>query len=200
MRRVALVLAALALGGGAAVAASGCGGSNTTVAAITETQTVTVGHETSPTTSTSKHATTTTTNSGSTPTAPASATTGSGASASAAEATVKAKGFTPTVTYGYDPKNTLGVILASGPENRMQAFFFVNGRYIGTDTKDPSTGITLQGHDDTSATLGYAVYGPNDEACCPVKTVKVTYALDNGKLEPQDPIPSSSPSAALSRR
>jgi hypothetical protein len=207
VRRVAPICAALALGAAAAVAAGGCGSSKKSVAVITET--VTVGDHTTTTTTThplttsspSSTQTSTETDHSGGVAAPASAGgSGSGSSLSAAEATVQSKGYAPTVTFGYDPKSTLGVIIASGPQKQMQAFFFVNGKYIGTDTKDASAGITLLGHDDTSATLGYSVYGPGDDLCCPVKTVKVTYALDNGKLEPQGEIPSAAPGAKLSRR
>jgi len=207
VRRIALVGAALTLGALVAVAAGGCGSSKKSVAVITETQTVTVGTHTTTTTTThaattpaGTHTSTQTDGSGGVSAPESAGGSGQGSALSAAEKTVQSKGYAPTVTFGYDPKNTLGVIIASGPQKQMQAFFFVNGRYIGTDTKDPSAGITLLGHDDTSATLGYAVYGPNDNLCCPVKTVKVTYALDNGKLEPQNDIPSASPDAPLSRR
>jgi LppP/LprE lipoprotein len=210
MRHVAVVVAALLLGAGAAAVAGGCGSSKKSVAVITET--VTVGDHTTTTTHAATASTTSTSSSTTTSastegdgsggvSAPESASgSGQGGSLSAAESTVQSKGYAPTVTFGYDPKSTLSVIVASGPQKQMQAFFFVNGKYIGTDTKDPSAGITLLGHDDTSATLGYAVYGPDDKLCCPVKTVKVTYALDNGKLEPQQEIPSASPDAQLSRR
>jgi LppP/LprE lipoprotein len=206
VRRLAFVLAALALGIGAAAIAAGCGSSKKSVAVITETvtsggHTTTTTHAATTTTGSSGASTSTQTDTSGGVAAPESAG-GSGQQSGlpAAVATVKSKGYTPTVTFGYDPKSTLGVLIASGPQNKMQAFFFVNGKYIGTDTKEPSSGITLVGHDDTSATLGYAVYGPNDGICCPVKTVNVTYALDNGKLEPQQEIPSASPDATLSRR
>ena len=60
----------------------------------------------------------------------------------AAVAVVRAHGYTPDDTSEYHPGQTLRVLVGtrtgSGDGYGQQAFFFVDGRYIGTDTKEPS--------------------------------------------------------------
>jgi LppP/LprE lipoprotein len=133
-------------------------------------------------------------------TGPASASGSGGGSLAAAEAAVSAKGYTPSVTYSYKPSSTLGVILGMHAPGDERAFFFVNGKFIGTDTSDPSAGLTVTGQSDTSATISYLLFKPGDKLCCPSSHAAVTYALNDGKLEPQGSIPSSSSTASLSRR
>ena len=67
---------------------------------------------------------------------------------SAASATVRAKGFTPNDTSDYHSDQALRVLVGtrtgSGDGYGQQAFFFVNGRYIGTDTKDTSATVKVR--------------------------------------------------------
>jgi hypothetical protein len=202
--RSAFVLLAAVI---AAIAVTACGAKKAKVVVVTVTAPATHAATTPHTTATTAPATTkstaatpppATTTTG-TPTAPASAQTPKGDLA-AATASVRSRGYTPAVTYTYHPDSTLGVILGTKASGEEQAFFFVRGRYIGTDTKDPSAGISVVGQDDTSVTLRYALYAPNDPLTSPTGSANVTYTLDNGKLEPQGPIPSSSTTAAQSRR
>jgi len=79
----------------------------------------------------------------------------------------------------------------------QKAFFFINGRFIGTDTTIPSAQISVVGTNDTEVTLGYALVHPDGS---PAGTTQVSYALNNGVLGPLGPIPSASLTAALSRR
>jgi hypothetical protein len=214
-RRLGLAVTGVAL---AATLAAGCGSSKktrvdvvTVTAPAQSSSTTTPSHVTTPPSTTTTKATPTTTPSGSATattggvastvtTGPASASGAGGGSLAAAEATVSAKGYTPSVTYSYKPSSTLGVILGMRAPGDERAFFFVNGRFIGTDTSDPSAGLTVTGQSDTSATISYLLFKPGDKLCCPSSHATVTYALDNGKLEPQGPIPSSSSTAPLSRR
>ena len=117
-----------------------------------------------------------------------------------AKKVIRDKGWTPTVTFGYSPKRTLGVIIGSKSTYVMQAFFFVNGKYIGTDTVDPSAAISLNDQDDTSATLTYSVYNPGTPLNKPEALIPVRFVLDNGKLVPADTIPDSDPKVPVSRR
>jgi hypothetical protein len=207
VRHTAALIAALALGAGVGV---GCGSSSKSsnpiaVITVTKTQTTPAG-STSTTTST----TTATTSSTSTQTqtgdsggvtAPESANgVGNPMSLDQATALIRKKGWTPTVTFGYSPKRTLSVILASKSTYVMQAFFFVNGKYIGTDTSDPSAAISLNSQDDTSATLSYSVYDPGTPLKSPDALIPVRFVLDNGKLVPADTIPDSDPKLPVSRR
>ncbi len=200
--RSAIVLLTIALTAGLA---AGCGSKKAKVEIVTVTAPAPTTAATVPAHTTPSSTTTATTTRStpatppSTATAPASAT-GSTGDLAAAEASVKRRGYTPAVTYTFHPDSTLGVIVGTRQTGEEQAFFFVRGRYIGTDTRDPSAGISVVGQDDTSVTLRYALYAPGAPLTQPTGSANVTYALDNGTLEPQDPIPSSSTTAPQSRR
>ncbi len=127
----------------------------------------------------------------------AQTTTASGGPAAGPVAVVVAHGYTPTSPNTYNPQNTLQVIIATNQLGLQKAFFFVNGRYIGTDTSAPSTSISLVGQTDTEVTLGYGLMHPDGSSA---GTAQVSYALDNGMLSPLNPIPSANPTAAVSRR
>jgi hypothetical protein len=124
---------------------------------------------------------------------------------SGAVAELERTGYKPSKRSEYHSNQTLrvlvGVRIASTDGHVQQAFFFVRDRYLGTDTSDPSAQIRVVAQDDTSVTLGYRLYRRGESLCCPGGGErKVRYALDNGRLGPLDPIPSSSPDAPLSRR
>jgi LppP/LprE lipoprotein len=107
---------------------------------------------------------------------------------SAAEAVVQAKGFTVASTSDYHPNQTLRVLVGtrtgSAEGNGQQAFFFVDGRYIGTDAKQPSAQISVASQGDTEVALAYALAGGGQAT--------VRFQLNNGKLVPLGPIPSAS--------
>ncbi|MHB8235478.1 MAG: LppP/LprE family lipoprotein [Solirubrobacteraceae bacterium] len=124
---------------------------------------------------------------------------------SAASATVRAKGFTPNNTSDYHSDQALRVLVGtrtgSGDGYGQQAFFFVNGRYIGTDTKDTSATVNVVSQGDTEVTLGYPLYRSNDPLSSPSGgEAHVTFALNNGKLTPLGKIPPASSSSGLSRQ
>jgi LppP/LprE lipoprotein len=106
----------------------------------------------------------------------------------AAEAVVQAKGFTVASPSDYHPNQTLRVLVGtrtgSAEGNGQQAFFFVDGRYIGTDAKQPSAQVNVVSQSDTEVALVYALAGGGQA------TVK--FQLNNGKLVPLGPIPSAS--------
>jgi hypothetical protein len=112
-------------------------------------------------------------------------------------AVLAAHGYAAVDPGQYNDQNTLQVLIGSGPGGAQKAFFFVNGRYIGTDTKLPSSQINLVGSNDTEVTLGYALVHPDGS---PAGTANVRYALNDGQLSPLDPIPAASPGATVSRR
>lgn len=117
------------------------------------------------------------------------ATTGESAEGlSAAEAVVQAKGFTVNAASDYHPNQTLRVLVGtrtgSAEGNGQQAFFFVDGRYIGTDAKQPSAQINVLSQGDTEVALAYALAGGGQAT--------VRFQLNNGKLVPLGPIPSAS--------
>lgn len=106
---------------------------------------------------------------------------------------VRAHGYTPVDPAQYNADQTLRVLIGQrgGPSAHVQrAFFFVNGDFIGTDTKAPSADILVVAQEDTEITLAYAIYTPTDQLCCPSGgDQQVRYQLDNGQLVPQDPVP-----------
>ena len=129
-------------------------------------------------------------------TAPAPAFTGGGTSAngstaeglSAAEAVVRARGFTVSAASDYHPDQTLRVLVGSrsgsAEGNGQQAFFFVDGRYIGTDAKQPSASVHVVSQGDTEVTLAYALSSGGQAT--------VHFQLNNGKLVPLETIPPAS--------
>ena len=124
---------------------------------------------------------------------------------SSAAAVVRAKGFTPNNTSDYHANQALRVLIGtrtgSGDGYGQLAFFFVNGRYIGTDSKEPSATLRVVGQSDTEVTLAYPLYRKTDPLCCPGGgQATVRFQLNNGKLTPLNPIPSASSNAALSRQ
>jgi hypothetical protein len=106
----------------------------------------------------------------------------------AAEAVVQAKGFTVASPSDYHPNQTLRVLvgtrMGSAVGNGQQAFFFVDGRYIGTDAKQPSAQINVVSQGDTEVALAYALAAGGQAT--------VRFQLNNGKLVPLGPIPSAS--------
>lgn len=209
-------LAAAAIG---ALALGGCGSG--------ATKTVTVSGSVSPHTTTQRTTTTGTTSSSPTTTTPANTTTSTnqtgGAEAtrtttapaftkeptsaegvSAAVAVVKAHGYTPSETSTYDPSNTLRVLVGtrSGSSDGygQQAFFFVDGRYIGTDTKEPSASVKVVGQSDTEVTLVYPLYKPGDPLSKPSGgEATVRFQLNNGRLVALNPIPPATSSTGVAR-
>jgi hypothetical protein len=122
----------------------------------------------------------------------------------AAVAVVKAHGYTAGETSTYDPANTLRVLVGtrSGSSDgyAQQAFFFVDGRYIGTDTKEPSASVKVVGQSDTEVTLAYQLYKPGDPLSHPSGgEATVHFQLNNGRLVALNPIPPATSSTAAAR-
>jgi hypothetical protein len=123
---------------------------------------------------------------------------------SAASAVLRTRGFTPTNTADYHPGQALEVLVGthagSGDGYGQQAFFFVNGRYIGTDASNPSATLRVVSQGDTEVTLAYPLYRSGDALCCPGGgRADVRFQLNNGKLTALDPIPPLNSKTALSR-
>lgn len=210
------MLAVTALG---ALVLGGCGSG--------ATKTVSVSGSVSPHTTTQRTSTTSTTSSSPTTTTPASTTTStnetggveatrtttapaftkeptSAEGVGAAVAVVKAHGYTPSETSTYDPSNTLRVLVGtrdgSSDGYGQQAFFFVNGRYIGTDTKEPSASVKVVGQSDTEVALAYQLYKPGDPLSHPSGgEATVHFQLNNGQLVALNPIPPATSSTGAAR-
>jgi len=78
----------------------------------------------------------------------------------------------------------VGTRTGSAAGNGQQAFFFVDGRYLGTDAKQPSAQISVVSQGDTEVALAYALAGGG--------RATVHFQLNNGKLVPLGSIPSAS--------
>ena len=81
------------------------------------------------------------------------------------------RGYTPDNTSEYHSGQTLRVLVGtrtgSGDGYGQQAFFFVDGRYLGTDTKEPSAQLKVVSQSDTEVAIAYPLYRKNDPLCCP---------------------------------
>jgi hypothetical protein len=206
---------------GAGAGALGCGSSATKTVSVSGSPPAPATQASTGTTKTAPQATTGTTTTGTsanggapqatTRTAPAPAFAQHGTSAeglSAALAVVQAKGYTASHTSDYHAGQTLRVLVGTrsgsagnGFRRDEQAFFFVNGRFIGTDASRPSAGVKVLSQGDTEVTLAYPLYHAHDPLCCPGGgEAKVRFQLNNGKLTPLDPIPPSSSAGGLSRQ
>jgi LppP/LprE lipoprotein len=124
--------------------------------------------------------------------------------AAAAAAIVRAHGFTPNRLSDYHPDQTLRVLLGtrsgSGDGYDQRAFFFLEGRYLGTDAKEPSAALRIVAQSDTEVALAYQLYRHGDPLCCPGGGQAVVhFQLDNGKLATREQIPPASSSSGLSR-
>ena len=132
----------------------------------------------------------------------------SGTSAEGLEGALKVlreHGYEAKETSEYHPGQTLRVLVGTGAQSNdgydKRAFFFIDGRYIGTDTSTPSAQVSVVRQSDTEVTLSYALYRPNDALCCPSGgQAKVTFQLNNGKLQPTGPIPPEQSSTGFSRQ
>ncbi len=202
---------------GAVALLAACGSSTKTVTAASAppvSQTAT----TAPTTTTTKSSTaatptttspTTTTRSSTTRSAPEPAFAqqepkAEGTSAAAAAA-VREHGYTPNDAAEYHSDQTLRVLVGtrtgSADGYGQQAFFFVDGRYLGTDAKEPSAKVRVVSQSDTEVTLAYSLYRRGDPLSSPSGgEARVTFQLNNGKLVPLGTIPSASSTATLSRQ
>lgn len=208
-RHLPLLLAAATV----VLATGGCGSSGTKTVSVSSSlpsdsatqRTSTTGTtKSSPTTTTPADTTTTTTTNGTggseatrTGSAPAFTKESSGGEGlGAAVALVKAHGYTAGETSTYRPEQTLRVLVGtrtgSSDGYGQQAFFFVDGRYIGTDTSEPSSSVKVVGQSDTEVTLAYPVYKAGDPLGKPSGEKTVRFQLNNGHLVALDPIPSAS--------
>ncbi len=129
---------------------------------------------------------------------------GGGEGVAAAVASVRARGYTVADTSTYRPEDTLRVLIGTRSDSSdgygQQAFFFVDGSYIGTDAKQPSASVRVVGQSDTEVTLAYPLYRPGDPLGHPSGGEStVRFQLDNGQLTALDPIPPASSATGTSR-
>jgi hypothetical protein len=197
----------LALTGATAL---GCGSQTktVTVASTPPAPTTTSATAPIPTTSTSKQPTTNTTSPPSaTHTAPEPSFTEGASkpgSVGAAAAVLAARGYTAQDTSEYHPEQTLQVLVGtragSGDGYGQQAFFFLDGHYLGTDTKEPSAKLKVVSQSDTEVAISYPLYRSGDPLCCAGGGQRIVhFQLNDGKLAAMDPIPPAHSTTGVSR-
>ncbi len=115
---------------------------------------------------------------------------------SAAAAVVRAHGYTPNETSQYRANQTLRVLVGtrtgSSDGYGQQAFFFVDGHYLGTDTSQPSATVKVVSQNDTEVALSYPIYKTGDPLSKPSGGEKtVRFQLNDGRLVPIGQIPTA---------
>jgi hypothetical protein len=211
-------LAALLTSAALSLALAACGGATKTVtvssAPLTPTSSTASGGKTASTqttqaqtssTSSSPPSTTGTTTTRSAPEPAFTQDEAKAQGAAGAAVVVRAHGYTPNDTSQYHADQTLRVLVGtrtgSADGYGQQAFFFVDGRYLGTDTKLPSATLKVLDQGDTEVTLGYPLYSKGDPLASPSGgEAHVTFQLNNGKLVPLGKIPPADSSTGLSRQ
>jgi len=116
------------------------------------------------------------------------------ASRGAAVAQLRRQGFEPVSIATYRPRQALRVLIgrakASTTVRGRRAFFFLREQYIGTDAATPSARLTVARQSGGQITLAYKRFAAGDKPCCPSDgTVKVRFAMGDGRLQPLDAIP-----------
>jgi hypothetical protein len=108
-------------------------------------------------------------------------------------AIVRSRGYTPSPHNVQTPDgfgHTLyawhGTCAGSADGYCQMMFFFIDTRFLGTDTKDPSTAIAEYRAAGTGTiAVTYASYGSQDPLCCPSgKPVTITYHWNGSRLIP----------------
>jgi hypothetical protein len=214
MRRAdGLRVLSLALCVAAASALAACGSGTKTVTAANAppvTQTTSTAAAEPSTTASTQTTPTQTSSTGTTSTtrsAPEPAFTKQEASAEglgAATATVRAHGYTPNDPGEYNAQQTLRVLVGTQAGSNdgygQQAFFFVGGHYLGTDTKLPSATVKVVSQADTEVMLSYPLYRKGDPLSSPSGgQTHVKFQLNNGKLVATGKIPPAESLTGFSR-
>ena len=104
-----------------------------------------------------------------------------------AAAVVRTRGYTADDLSEYHPQQTLRALVGtrsgSADGYGQQVFFFVDGRFIGTDTKEPSASLKVVSQGDTEAVVAYRLYRPGDPLSSPSGGQAVVhFQLNNARL------------------
>jgi len=118
---------------------------------------------------------------------------------------VKAAGYTPADTSGYDASRSLSVIIGiltgSADGHPQQAFLFHDGRYVGVDAGVPSASTSWVWSTNDTVALQYQLYRPDDPMCCPTGgAATVRFQWLGGRVVAAGPLPSADWNAPVSRR
>jgi hypothetical protein len=102
----------------------------------------------------------------------------------------------PLPGLAWDAAAPFNVLIATGvgsADGGEQAFFFANGKLIGTDTAETSTSIAASRLSNDLIVLRYSLYNTGDPRCCPTGGAdSVRFYWTGAHLIVLDPIPSTS--------
>lgn len=105
------------------------------------------------------------------------------------------QGFEAVALKRYRGDQTFRVLLgrpAGVPEGGRRAFFFVDGRLVGTDAPETSGALSVFKTTDKRVTLKYRLYEPDDDACCPeAGEEKVRFEWDGQQIQVLDLVPTA---------
>jgi hypothetical protein len=94
----------------------------------------------------------------------------------------------------------IGTLKRSGDGYDQRAFFFVNGRYIGTDASGSSRQVGEVWQTEDTVALMYVLYRRNDPNCCPTGGGKIVrFHWTGRRLVALDRIPPLTGEGSLSR-
>ncbi|ONH56221.1 serine/threonine protein kinase [Frankia sp. CcI49] len=113
--------------------------------------------------------------------------------ATEAASVVRREGYTPDMA-SYDPQRTLNLVRATrGDRGRHEetAFVFADGKYLGTDTRDPSTSISVEPLSSVEAEVTYRTYPAGGST--PTGSAVVRFRWDGTKLRTDGQFPPADP-------
>jgi LppP/LprE lipoprotein len=103
---------------------------------------------------------------------------------------VASRGFEVTDKTDWQPDDTLQVLIGATSTGSHLAFFFVDGTYLGNDSTEPSSKLSVKGTNDLEVTLKYGIYQSGDESGKPTgEPITVTFRYEAGIVEPIEALP-----------
>jgi hypothetical protein len=114
-----------------------------------------------------------------------------------AAAVVRSHGYLPNDSSEWTPGSPLSALTATARASAdgyaQRAFFFVRGRYVGTDARGPSAQVREVWSAGDTVALLYLLYRSRDPLCCPTGGGSIVRFHWNGRrLAPLDRIPPAS--------
>ncbi|MFY9614209.1 MAG: protein kinase [Candidatus Dormiibacterota bacterium] len=122
---------------------------------------------------------------------------------SAADATKVAsdQGFPKCDAQGYEPTNTLHVLICNPPDGNGEKVYFFTDKFVGADAQDPSAKVDFGTQQDSEIAITYTLFKAADADCCPTGgTATVRFHWDGSQLNALDQLPTSDTSKDGSRR
>jgi tRNA A-37 threonylcarbamoyl transferase component Bud32 len=110
-------------------------------------------------------------------------------------------GFPKCDSQGYEPTNTLHVLICNPADGRGEQVFFFTDQFVGTDAPEPSAQVDFGTQEDSQIAIAYSLFKAGDPECCPTGgSATVHFQWDGTKLNILDPVPTADASQDGSRR